>query len=60
MRNSASEAVITMTNGMVLRTSPSYLPITVIGTVTQLEVLMISICFLTFFQQNWVTEQKIT
>lgn len=52
MRNLASEAVITMTNGMVLRMSPSYLPITVIGTITQPEVLMISICFLRFLNRT--------
>lgn len=52
MRNSASAAVITTTNGMVLKMSPSYLPITLIGTVTQPEVLMISICILRFLNRT--------
>lgn len=51
MRYSASEAVIAVTNGMVRRASPSYLHITVIGTVAQLKVLMINICLPRFLAE---------
>lgn len=52
MRNSASEAVITMTNGVPLRASPGYLPITVIGMVASRDVLTINIYILRFLNRT--------
>lgn len=52
MRNSASEAVIAMTNGVALRESPVYLPITVLGTVASRDILMINIYILRFLNRT--------
>jgi len=60
VRNSASEAVVTMTNGVALRASPDYLPITVIGAVAPRDVLTINIYVLRFLNRTrWQSKELL-